>query len=229
MKRGRLWAALALLLYLYAGFLGERQVRVYLRALLGPGESAEVETRGQGYLFWWRGEWREVRAQGRQVRLPNGLVIARLTLEIPRLQTWPWRRLPRPPREVLLQADFRERDLQTFLEERARPLRPSLVRFDVTAEGARLETRLKMGGKEYSLRWRGLLGLSGRAEVVFMPSVPDVQGSSLPPQALEVLSRAFNPVVDLSAYPLEVRLENLKQREGELTVVGRAEVKEGGG
>lgn len=226
MRRGQLWVALVVWLYLYAGFLGERQVRAYLRTLLGPAESAEVETRGQGYLLWWRGEWREVRARGHGIRLPNGLTIARLTLEIPRLRTWPWRRLPQPPQEALLEADFREEALQAFLEERAKPLRPSRVRFHVSAQGALLETRLKIGGKEHSLRWRGLLGLSGRAEVVFMPSVPDVQASPLPPQALEVISRAFNPVVDLSVYPLEVRLENLKQREGELTVMGRAEAKE---
>jgi hypothetical protein len=226
---GRLFAPLLLLvlpLVVAAGCgrgverIAERRVNALLPEVIGPADRYATRVRGDSPGALSRGRMRRVHVDGVGVRLSETLTVDTLVLDLDQVAVDLKARRLRGVERVTFRASVGEENLNRYLRAQ-RPDIPGL--------------RVALGPSRATVHARPqLLGIStvpvsvdgavtpraGGRFLDFIPNGAQVSIVPVPAPVLRYLSEKVNPVIDLTAVRIPVRVERVEIRSGTLLLGG---------
>lgn len=217
---------IALLLVAFAGGCNtgvaernaEKRVRERLPQIIGPAESYEVQIRAGSDLSVVRGRLREVRIEGRRVRVGGQWPVDELLVVLERVRVNLEREALDEVGAARFQATIRPATLASYLEQDQENLRDVQVRLGhgrVTVTGRYLLLRVWT-----PFQVSGALELLDAHQLGFRPSRASAAGIPVPERIIRYLEERLNPVLDVSRALLPMELTAVLVRPDGVVVTG---------
>ena len=199
--------------------VAERRVNALLPVFLGPAEKYSTRVRGKtGALT--RGRLRSVHIVGTGVELSPELTLDTLTLDLTGVDVDTKAGNLRSVESVAFGATLGEVGLNRYLRAR----RPDVPGLRVDIRGSEVIVHAQPEVLELAavpIRVRGTVTPRGGGSTMdFTPGGANVSVVPIPTPVLGYLARRVNPIVDLSALRIPVRIERSDIRQGVLHLSG---------
>ena len=203
---------------------GEREAeKAILRLLpdyLGPAKRYTAKVRGKSLGAISRGHLREVRIVGYDVRLTDELTVRELTLDADEVAV----DLKSRTLQGVTQALFSARIDPAPLDAMARKRRPKLLDLKLRLTGKWVEVTLRpevFGYPTVPITVLGTLAPRGGGRALdFEPDRGRLGVVPIPEALLDFVAERLNPVVDLSALTVPIRVDRAEVSGGSLVLSG---------
>ncbi len=198
----------------------EKAIQKLLPEYLGPARSYKTEVKGKSLGAVMRGRLREVHIVGTDVQLTDELLVRELTIDAEEVMA----DLKTRSLKGVGKATFTARIDENRLDSMARRRRPKLLDLRLALRGKSVQVTLRpevFGHPTLPLTVDGTLAVRGGGKSLdFSPDRGRLAIVPIPEALLDFVAERLNPVVDLSALTVPIRIEKAESQGGQLILSG---------
>lgn len=204
----------------------EETLNGLLPTYLGPATRYTTQVRASSVGAVLRGRVESIHVDGDGVHIPNGPVLDRLTLDLDDIAVDPKTKRLESVGTARFMVRVGEAELNRYLSTRRPGDRSGLLRVTLGQGTATLAARpallarYGLGGLILPVTVEGRLIPRGDSGLDFVPNAARVLALPVPRPILGLVSRELNPVVDLSAVSLPLRIRTVEIVPGSLILSG---------
>jgi hypothetical protein len=198
----------------------EKAIQKLLPEYLGPAKSYTTRVKGKSLGAVMRGRLREVRITGTDVQLTDELLVRELTIDAEEVAA----DLKTHSLKGIGKAVFTARIDEARLDAMARKRRPKLLDLKLALRGRSVQVTLRpevFGYPTLPITVDGTLAVRGGGKSLdFSPDRGRLTVVPIPEAVLDFMAERLNPVVDLSALTVPIRMERAESVGGQLVLSG---------
>ncbi|MGC4044579.1 MAG: DUF2993 domain-containing protein [Armatimonas sp.] len=198
----------------------EKAILKLLPEYLGPAKSYRTQVKGKSLGAVMRGRLREVHIVGEQVQLTDELTVRELTIDAEEVAADMKTRSLKGEGKATFIARIDERPLDSMAHKR----RPKLADLRLTLRGRYVQVTVRpevFGYPTLPITVDGTLAVRGGGKSLdFEPDRGRLTIIPIPEPVLDFVAERLNPVVDLSALTVPIRIEKAETVGGQLVLSG---------
>ncbi len=198
----------------------EKAIVKLLPEYLGPAKRYRTQVKGKSLGAVMRGRLREVHIIGEEVQLTNELTVRELTIDAEEVAADMKTRSLKGVGKATFSARIDERPLDSM----ARKRRPKLLDLKLALRGKYVQVTVRpelFGYPTIPITVDGTLAVRGGGKSLdFEPDKGRLTIVPIPEPILDFVAERLNPVVDLSALTVPIRIEKAEAQGGRLVLSG---------